>query len=176
MRRCILILMWRIRPMKHTRMILVMLLWLLCVEVLALAHGDYTRRVIAIGASSEYAYMRDSGKVRHDAGALISCRMGFYSFFSLFFCADAGYRITSRRVLYRAGGEGYLGPGIIVLHADLFSTVAMKPGGRSDVPGVSAGLVSSLPFNPSITLFAGGSFSTARNPNCSCVLLSRLMC
>ena len=36
--------------------------------------------------------------------------------------------------------------------------------GRMEVPGVSAGLVSSLPFNPSITLFAGGQFFNGRKP------------
>jgi len=83
MRHCILTLMWRVRLMKCTRMISATLFLLLDVDVLAYAHGDYTKRVMAIGASS-------AGKDMHDAGAFLRCRIGFYSFFSLFFCADAG--------------------------------------------------------------------------------------
>ena len=117
-------------------------------------------KVNGLGFAGEYSYNNIS-----DGSLYISYKYGQYWYlFSYFFITDFGYRFIENKLLWRIGGEVYVGPGLIGIHFDVFDTYLINNNQPFVVPGLSTGLVTSFPTNPSITLLVGAQFLNNAGP------------
>jgi hypothetical protein len=116
-----------------------------------LAHGGYVTPFTGIGVSYEYSWCNKYD----DTSVYITAKHGTFSFISYFLTLDFGQRIDDNVIIYRVGGEAYIGPGILGIHAGINNKYDSGSGDYYDGKSASYGITAALPFNPSLFLIAG---------------------
>ncbi len=130
---------------------------LLCIIVTAfsektiMAHGGYTTPFAGVGFSYDYSWDKND----NDQTGYITAKYGAYSFFSHFLTVDVGRRIKDKELVYRIGGEAYIGPGVLGIHAGISNKYEMGSGDFTNGKSISYGVTSALLFNPSLFVIAG---------------------
>jgi hypothetical protein len=116
-----------------------------------LAHGGNKTPFTGIGVSYEYSWHEN----QNDMSGYITAKHGSFSYVSYFLTLDFGHRIENNNIIYRVGGEAYIGPGILGIHAGINNKYDSGSGDYYDGKSTSYGITAALPFNPSLFLIAG---------------------
>ena len=123
--------------------------------------------VSGLGLTGEYARSED----KNDGGAYLSYRGGFFYVFSLFFCADAGYRFSEKSVNGKVGASlMFIAVGIEGGFACAYRTREDDPIDRDRnwgpfAPGGYAGLSVAVPDRKyPVFISAGGIFYGKNHP------------
>lgn len=127
-----------------------------------------TQKVLGLGVTGELLLHNDGLYIGTGGTTALSLRYGIYdSYISAFIMGDIGWRFDARTMLVRAGGELYMSSGMLGAHVDIFETIRVNERRAFTVPGLSAGAVTSIPTNPSFTIFIGGTWFNETRPEMS---------
>jgi hypothetical protein len=150
---------------RNSIVIILMTAALVCAAPVMAEGNDPRQPVLGLGITGELLLHNDGLYIGTGGTTALSLRYGVYdTYVSVFIISDIGWRFDARTMLVRAGGELYLTAGCLGVHVDIFDTIRVNERRAFTTPGLSAGAVTSIPTNPSFTIFVGGTWFNENKP------------